>query len=428
MIAPPFRGHLHPLLGIALELAPSHTVRVLSTPGTMHEVHACGLHGRALLGAADEARLEAISNPRQTIGHHPGRLLEQFRATLDVLASARVALETLYADADQRPDLVIADFTLPIAGIVAARHGVPWWTSLPSPCVLETRRGPPAYLGGLRPIRGPVGRWRDGAGRALVRGFKGSVARLERKRLTALGLGAVYRDDGTEQVYSPGCILALGLESFEFGCGWPAAVHFVGPRLLTPPGHALAPTFREGRRHVLVTCGTHLAHRRAAFAAAAATLARMRPDLEVHVSAGQVPKIGDPSCNDEPLGDRTVDNAPANLVRLPWVDYARHVRRYDAVVHHGGAGILWHCLANAVPAIVVPVDYDQPDHAARLGWAGVARQARLDGLVSAVGRVLDDPELAARCRDIACRIRAERERQGVRTLVERLGSSDDSAR
>ena len=36
------------------------------------------------------------------------------------------------------------------------------------------------------------------------------------------------------------------------------------------------------------------------------------------------------------------------------VDYDTQVGRYELVVHHGGTGILYHCLRHAKPAVVYP--------------------------------------------------------------------------
>ena len=427
LLAPPFRGHLHPILAIAAELAPAHRVRVLSTPAATAEIAACDLEGHALLDASDDAALERISNPARAVGGNPLGLARQFRATLEVLGRARDALDALYADARERPDLLIADFTLPVAGPVAARHGLRWWTSLPSPSVLETRHGPPAYFGGLEPMDGLAGRCRDGTARLATRAFKRTVARAQRARLAALGLERVYRADGTEAAYSPERILALGLESFELGRGWPAAVRFVGPRLATPPLAASPPPFREGRRHVLVTCGTHLAHARGRFAAEALALARASPGIEVHLSEGRPPRTGRGAAPDGAdaavpvAAGRRAPGDPGNLVRLPWVDYARHVRRYALVIHHGGAGILWRCLADAVPAAVVPIDYDQPDNAVRLRRAGLAVESRPDEPLSrAVARALGDAGLADRCRERAAAIERARATEAIRALVDDL--------
>jgi UDP:flavonoid glycosyltransferase YjiC (YdhE family) len=48
----------------------------------------------------------------------------------------------------------------------------------------------------------------------------------------------------------------------------------------------------------------------------------------------------------------------------------------QAVVHHGGAGVMWECLRAGVPQLVLPQDYDQFDHAARLEAAGVGVRLR----------------------------------------------------
>src|SRR5262249_17805628 len=136
--------------------------------------------------------------------------------------------------------------------------GIPWWTTLPSPCVIETADGPPPYLGGWQPRRGAIGALRDVIGRGVVRAFKCGVHAFYRREMRALGLPQLYRADGSEAVYSDQRIFALGLRELEFPRRWPRALDFVGPVLYTPPYAGPAPRFVAGRAHVLVTFGTHL--------------------------------------------------------------------------------------------------------------------------------------------------------------------------
>src|SRR5262249_58186945 len=138
----------------------------------------------------------------------------------------RDELRRLWAAA--RPDLVVVDFTVPIAGLLARGLGIPWWTSMPSPCVLETRTGTPAYLGGWAPRGGLAGGLRDAVGRSLIRFFKRGVAVLFARELRALEFPGVYRADGSEAIYSPECILGLGMREFEFERDWPPAFRFIG--------------------------------------------------------------------------------------------------------------------------------------------------------------------------------------------------------
>ncbi len=379
LLAPPYSGHLHPVLAIARALQHAHEVTVLSTPGAQADIAACGVRGEAVLTAEDEVRLWSIANPAQPVGSHPLRLHAQLRESLALMAWLRRALERRWST--DRPDLVIADFTLPVAGLLATRLGLRWWTSMPSPCVIETPDGPPAYLGGLGPASGRIEAWQQAGARRLTRWFKRGVHIWHRREMQALGLPAMYRADGSEAVYSPERILALGVPELEFPCRWPAALRFVGPMLCTPPTSLVTPPFVDGVRHLLVTAGTHLDWARQDLNAAAADLARRHPDWQVHASQGR------PGGGAAPVPD-----APANFHALDFVDYERFLPRYDLLLHHGGAGVMYHALRAGVPALVHPLDYDQFDHAARLQHHRAASWVkRLDELPAAFERAVNDP-------------------------------------
>lgn len=359
LLAPPFAGHLHPILAIGRALRDIADIEVISTERAQERIRAAGLNGIAVVPGADAALL-AIVDPPHAIGAHPLRLHAQFRRSLDLLDAFASALVARYAQS--RPDLLIADFTLPVAGAVAKRHGIPWWTSHPSPCVIEAPGGPPAYLGGWMPRAGVLGKLRDNIAANVVRGFKTSVHRLHRRRLSALGFPSLYRDDGSEAAYSDECILGLGLRELEFERAWPAALRFIGPMLWSPPNVGAAVPDMDGGTHVLATLGTHLGFAKNDLAAQLDTIARSNPDLRLHFSDGRL--------------DDGADAAHGALQRHAWVDYPSWVPQMRAVLHHGGAGVMWECLRAGVPALVLPNDYDQFDHAARLQAAGVALRLR----------------------------------------------------
>jgi UDP:flavonoid glycosyltransferase YjiC (YdhE family) len=368
LVSPPFSGHLHPLLGIGRRLARDGIqVRVISTESARARIIAADLESHVMLAGEDDA-VQAIAEPPEGVGSNPFRLNAQFRATLALLGRMRDEMTALYRGA-VRPDLAIVDFTLPLAGVVAQEIGARWWTSLPSPSVVETSDGPPPYLGGLTPRADAIGRIRDAGGRAIIRTFKRSVGRLHRQRLSALGLPAVYRADGTEAAYSPERILALGLRELEFAREWPRSVRVVGPVRYTPPGLGAAPPFVSGRRHVLITLGTHLRRHKDRVANAAQAAARALPHLELHFSEGRV------DADAEARRPNQAGDTPANFHRLPFVDYTL-LSRYDVVVHHAGAGIMHETMAAGLPAIVLPLDFDQFDNAARLQAAGLAMRLR----------------------------------------------------
>lgn len=384
-VSPPFRGHLHPILRLARAARAVADVRVITTSGMLDEVAAAGLTGVGVMAGRD-AVIDGIVSPPYPVRSHPWRLWRQFTATLRLLEDLTEEVEAIWQD--NPPDLVIADSVLPTAGLAAMRRGIAWWTSLASPCTIEPRRGTPSYLGGWRDRADVAGRMRDAAGRRAVRTFKRLVFLTQRNRLRRLGLRGVYRADGDEAVYSAECVLALGMEELEFPRVWPPAVRLIGPSLYTPPRtDAPAPRLEPGRRHILVTLGTHVPWAKEAVAARFRAAAAGQDRWVVHFSDGR-PATGKPA---------EVD-ADASFRRYAYIDYARWLGAFDLVVHHGGAGVMYHCIREAKPALVCPLDYDQFDHAVRLERAGVGRWLRRgDDARAAVDAALDDPTLHRAC-------------------------------
>src|SRR6185369_7007552 len=129
------------------------------------------------------------------------------------------------------------------------------------------------------------------------------------------------------------------------------------------------PPFVSGRQHVLITLGTHLRRHKDRVANAAQAAARALPHLELHFSEGRVDADADA------WRPNRAGEAPANFHRLSFVDYTL-LSRYDLVVHHAGAGIMHETMAAGLPAIVLPLDFDQFDNAARLEAAGLATRLR----------------------------------------------------
>lgn len=365
LLAPPFSGHLHPVLAMGRALSAHYQVRIISTSGAQKRIEAAGLSALILPGEYDGPLL-AVANPNYAIKSSPVRLYRQFRAVVGLLKNFADELAQLWRH-NGIPELAIADFTLPIVGEVCRQFALPWWTSMPSPCVLESPDGPPAYCGGLMPAKNARERAWHVLHRKKVRVFKRAVFWLFRDVIRQTGITRLYRPDGSESAYSPTRILALSEPEFEFPQRWPDSLRFIGPALYTPPLGYQEPAFKEGKRHVLVTLGTHLDWHKDAVAKAIAVLAETMPEWEFHFTDGN--------------GQEVQRHQQGNFCRVSWVDYDRWLSRYDAVIHHGGAGIMWHCLKRNIPALVYPVDYDQFDHAARLEYSGKGVWLR-GGLVS----------------------------------------------
>jgi UDP:flavonoid glycosyltransferase YjiC (YdhE family) len=417
-VSPPFGGHLHPILGLARRLAREHDVVVFSSAGARERIARAGVAAAVSETASDDA-IDAIVRGARAAKNDPRALARQLRGNVALMRRFREEFSAFCSDA--RPDLVIADFAAPVAGFVAREHGIPWWTSHPSPCAIETRDGPPAYCGGWMPLPNPFGTLRDTLGRGAVATVKRALYALFAGSLRSFGMPGIYRADGTEHIYSPDRILALGYRELEFATRWPQSVHFVGPVAFAVERDGYVPPPLGPHRNVLVTIGTQAPWFTQTMAGAVANAARAHPEITFTFATGELDTPGHIADTTTTGATTAVANAsdaitrvtaaigngenartaganavPSNVVRVPYVHYETDVARYDLVVHHGGTGIANATLAAGVPALVHPLDYDQFDIAARLTAGGYARRLRnLDRLGSDVRDALANEHLRA---------------------------------
>lgn len=397
-VAPPYAGHLNPILAIALAARRrGHRVEVITGPGKIATVTRLGLHAHCP-GMLSGGTLEAMPQTKGNIFRNPFRILAQMRQGVGLITPLRDHLIDRWR-ADP-PACILADFTAVPAGLAAEALGLPWVTLANPPFVLETRSGPPSYLGGLRPLRGPLGRLRDRAGWVVMGAVKSTLFRLFGSDLRALGLTRL-RPDGTEAIYSPNAILCPGLPEIEFATRWPPGTRLYGHLPFTPEAKGLPPSKRDTRPHVLVTFGTHLPWAKAAMVAGTRKLARRLPDISFTLSLGDATRAGDPPIE-----------RSANVSLRAFVPYQPELSAFDAVIHHGGTGITLATLAAGLPALVCPQDYDQPDWAARIAHHRLGHRIRR----------IDSPTTARLLRAVL-----DRPPPGLGPVAERLAQTDAEA-
>ena len=382
LVGPPFSGHLYPLLGIGRRLSTVADITVLSTPSGVKAAANAGLVGHEIM-AAHERTIWEIAEPGSGVKSNPLLLYRQLKANVAIMGELKDELTALFKT--ERPDLVIADFTVPVAGLAASELGIPWWTTIPSPCVFETPDGPPAYCGGQSPTSTLGRRLIHAVQRSVTRLFKRMMWLLFRAQFRAIGFKGIYREDGSEAVYSPTHIFGLSMPEIEFPRTYPPQFKIIGPVLYSPPVESPAPDFSDAKaKHVLITIGTHLPHAKGPLVETMREIAHRHPQIVFHFSHGKAS-----SPRHEQIG---------NFHEYPFIAYNDYLPRYDLVVHHGGCGILNHCLHHGKPAVVFPHDYDQFDFAARLVHAGLALRAnRPEELESLILKALEHQELRDRC-------------------------------
>lgn len=373
--APPFAGHLNPMVPLAEAVrSAGYAVSFYSGERKRAVLEARGFAFESL-PSMDSDILNAISDTPERVHGNPRQILRQMQTGLRMAVPARLELTERWRA--EPPDLVIADSVAIIAGLSAGDHGIPWITTVATPFAIENHEGPPPWMGGLGEARNGFERIRNWAGRKAIRGIKHWLAWELREELKALGLG-FWHADGSEGIYSPYAILGFGMMELEFERDWPRHFKMIGPVFDNPEQNAAVPL--PARPRILVSIGTHLPWAKVGLAENLAHLAAQRPGVNFVGSMGQPQRIG----------DAPVHVAP-NAVLHPFVPYAAQLPQFDAVIHHGGTGVAFACVAAEKPAVVVPHDYDQFDVAARLQahGAGVTVKGFRDpAMTAAIDRVL----------------------------------------
>lgn len=379
-VTPPFAGHLYPALDLARRLRERGVtrIRVLTTAGGRPPIAAAGFPFVEILPGRDKD-VWSIANTRIQVGSNPLRMWQQCQNNLALMGELQRQLRETWSS--NPPDLVIADFVVPVAGLTAQSLGIRWWTGIPSPCVIETPDGTPAYMGGWMPRNDWWGTVRDWLGRKSVRTFKRASAWMFSRALRELSITQLYRPDGTEIVYSPERIMAYGMRELEFERTWPASCQFIGPVIVAPtmPGPELQ--WEPDKKTVLVTLGTHLPWAKSAAIELMQHVARLMPDTIFHFSRGRM------GTKDAEIHD--------NLHLYDFVPYNEVLHRYSAAIIHGGTGIMYTCLQHGLPMLVWPHDYDQFDHAARIVHhkVGLRLRPKAEKVAADLRVLMSDPSI-----------------------------------
>lgn len=357
-VSPPFAGHLYPMIPFMFRAKEcGANVSVYTGLQKCKVLERLGFTCFPVLRESPQA-LENIANPKLRVGSHPFKLYKQFNEALRVLPQIQEELVESW-DAS-RPDLVVSDSVAVSAGVICERLRIPWITTIATPFAIENSQGTPAYFGGLGDSPHPLARLRNWAARKMIRTAKQTIFQLCKNQIASLGVSDLYRADGSETIYSPYRILGFGLKELEFERDWPTSFRMVGPSLYTPEANWTEIEFPDKPDLILVTLGTHLLWAKATIVERLLGMFNARPDLHFCISLGEASKL-----------DWRPMKVGCNWSVYNYIPYETNIDKFKAVIHHGGAGITYSCLANGIPMIVCPQDYDQFDYAQRISQRGL---------------------------------------------------------
>ena len=198
---------------------------------------------------------------------------------------------------------------------------------------------------------------------------------------------------------------------------WPPQTRLTGfpqfdERGLEPLPAELTTFLDAGEPPVAFTPGSAMSHGHAFFRAAAEACALLgRRGVLLTRHAAQLPQT-----------------LPPGVVHVPYAPFSELLPRCAALVHHGGIGTTAQALAAGVPQLVMPLSHDQPDNAERVAKLGVGdvigvRAFRAPAVARKLRRLIESPEVKARCRAVADRFAGSRAIEETCDFIEQLGET-----
>lgn len=333
----PARGELFPIVPILLELQRrGHDVIVRTLAAEVPGLRELGLKADRV-----NPEIEAIEmDDYRARGVQSGIK----RAVLAVTRRAAIEVpEVRGLIAQERPDLVLLDSNTWGAAAVAEASGLPWATMQNFPTPLPSDDVPP-FGPGLRPVRGRLGRVRNGVLRPIVLGMveRTFLSPLNREVRTQAGVNAI-RDAHDLYTRTPLTLYSTST-AFEYPRrDWPSSFCFIGPLNWEPP--AKPPSWLDGlqRPVVLVTTSSEFQEDGALVETALCGLAD--EDLDVVATM--------------PAGVPTGLHAPTNARVEQFLPHSFILPKAAVAVTHGGMGATQKALAAGVPVVVIPWGRDQ---------------------------------------------------------------------
>ncbi|CAH2601511.1 Glycosyltransferase family 1 protein [Rhodovastum atsumiense] len=359
LIAPPYVGHITPMLAISAALA-------------ARGAQVTFLHDFDLPAPPPGvATLRVTPAPAREVPFSPLPAVRGTATRTAALADPLLAALRLLA-----PDVVAVDQLEPAGALAAATLGLPW-VSVANALAINREPGVPPPFTAWRWRDSRFGRWRNHGGWRVHDLLMHPLDTVIARRAAAAGLEMRGIDD-TLSPFAQVSQLVAGLDFPRRAL--PDGFHYVGPIRAPEPAPAWPPG--GGRRLVFASLGTLQGHRAGIFRAIAAACAGLGLELVI-AHGGRLPA-------------EAIATLPGTPQVHNFVPQRAVLARAAALVGHGGMNTVMDAMAAGVPAVILPLAYEQGAIAARLerAGAGIALHGPFDRarrLRAALAAVTGDP-------------------------------------
>jgi MGT family glycosyltransferase len=417
--APPFLGHLNPMLSIA-QILMSHGHEIVVTTATFlrDRVEGTGAKFVPLLAGADYDSRQMTTLFAEHSKLKPGlELLEaQVGDMIEPLGHQYAGLQKILAEFDA--DAIVSDAmfngTLPL--LLNGKTNRPVIIHI-CPHQLFTERDDGAPTGaGLPPAENQAQQEEYRAIRKVADAacFNPLKARLDR-RLAELGIGPTTLPYVETLAALPDLFLQPTVPGFEYPRrNLPSTVCFIGC-LPPPPSKTPDPDWIDdldgSRQVVLVTQGTLANFDLGQLIGPTLDALAEDPDLLVIVTTGGASLSSIPT------------RIPTNARVADFLPFERLLSRVDVVVSNGGYGTVNMSLKAGIPLVVAGLTEDKADITARVAWSGAGinlatNEASSAAVRNAVRAILNKPAYRQHAKRLAAEFATYDTEEEVLRLVE----------
>jgi MGT family glycosyltransferase len=407
-------GNVPPELSAARQLlARGHSVTVLAEDSVMEDVGATGAEMIRWLHAPNRKDRRPENDPaRDWECKYPWQLVDRIAKTLIIGPAADYARDVSDAIDRCRPDVVVCSMFC-VGGMVAAEAaGIPFVPLFANVYPLPAD-GLPPFGTGLRPARGPVGRYRDRVLNRLT-DYLWDASGLSRLNALRREYGLAPVSHTLDQLRSARRQLVQTSADFDFPWTPPANVRYVGP-VLDDPVWAQTPWMPPAGDAPLV-----LVAMSSTFQDQVGCLQRVLDALGTLKIRG-VMTAG-------PAIDVTELTSPANVTILERGSHQQILQHAALLITHGGHGTAMKALAAGVPMVLLPHGRDQGDTATRvtLRGAGISlrRTAASSTIAAAARRVLQNDSYRRAAQRLGATIRRDAESDALVRELESIAAGE----
>lgn len=343
----PARGHLYPMMDIAIELKKrGDNVIIQTLAGEKEQVENEGIHHLSISSEIESLPLKDYKESTP---------VSQFRSAFNTwLKRAPHEIKDLTESCERiNPDLLIVDVNTWGAGAFAEAQSKPWAMFMPY-CLPIPSRETPAFGPGFPPPTNFLHRLRDSVVNNLIQSaVRGQVKKLNKLRTSmSVSLLNKYQDIFER----PDLVLYRTAVPFDYPRkNWPENILQIGPGLWSPSAEDLNWIDDLPFPRILISVSTEAQEDSAIIKTALNSLADEKVSLIVTTAAF----------------DPQDFEAPHEHVRITkFLSHAEIIHKMDLLVTHGGMGATQRALAAGVPVCVIPFGRDQSETARRVEVSG----------------------------------------------------------